>query len=153
MSHVAAIDLKVTDIEAAKLAFEACGMELREQAQYAWWGTSVGDYAIPAGLKVEDLGKCQYAARVNGTTPVSGPYGPWEIGLVPRRDGGPGWELMYDFFGAPGRALEAAAGSKLTKFKVEYASAVAIRQLARQGYRVKSTVNAQGQRQIVGVKA
>lgn len=150
MSHVATIDLRITDLEALAIACEALGLELQlGKTTYAWWNSHVGDYPIPEGMTVADLGKCQHAIKVKGTTPQNGPQGPWEIGLVADGDG---FRPVFDFFGSAGARLTDKAGVGLSKLKVEYASAIAIRQLARQGYRVRSTVNAQGQRQIVGVK-
>jgi hypothetical protein len=152
MSHVATVDLKITDLDALEVVCERLGLELvREQKTYAWWGTSVGDYALPKGMTTADLGKCAHAIRVKGTTPRNGHGGPWEIGLVQQPDGS--FLPVYDFFGSAGDALHAKTGRGLTTLKAEMAQEVSVRILQRQGYRVTVGRNAQGERQVVAQKA
>jgi hypothetical protein len=152
MSHVATVDLKVTDLDALEATCDQLGLELmRGQETYAWWGVSVGQ--VPDGMTRAELGKCQHAIRIKGTTPRNGGSGPWEIGLIARRDGLPGWELIYDYYGAAGEQLHAMAGKNLANLKRELATEVSARHLMRMGYRVTKSVNALGQRQVIGHKA
>src|SRR6266446_5904173 len=93
MSHVAEIDMEIKDLDALKAAAQDLGLEFCEgQQTYKWYGHSVGDFPMPAGFKEQDLGKCEHALRVKGNP------GAYEIGIVPRRDGRPGYTLLWDFW-------------------------------------------------------
>ena len=56
------------------------------------------------------------------------------LGVVAALDGD-GFRLQYDNYGSAGRQLETLFGKNLTKLAEEYGAAVAIRQLARAGFR------------------
>jgi hypothetical protein len=145
ISHVASVNCFVTDLQDARTAAAACGFELREgQTTHAWYGYFAGDTAPPAGRDPKDYGKCQHALRLRDHR-----QGDYEIGLVPRVDGQPGWELLADYWGQSGRRLEAAAGPGLGKLKNEIAAAAGLRVLQRQGYRVVRTINAEGEIQLL----
>lgn len=73
---------------------------------------------MPAGMTAEDLGKCSHVLRVKGNSSA------YEIGVVRRRDGRPGFSLVFDFWGSNGRALEQKAGSKCGALLQEYSAAV-----------------------------
>lgn len=139
MSHVATVETKIIDLDAFKVAVEKCGGELMlDQTTYAWWGYRAGggDYR---GRDPKDDGKCLHAVKVAGTQPRNGSLGPWEIGLLARRDGKPGFELEYDYYGGAGRALETKFGKGLATLSEEYGAEVAMRQLARAGFRTTRT--------------
>lgn len=121
MSHVVTIETQVTDLVALRQACEALGLELVEgQRNYRWFGRHVADYPLPEGFAVEDLGKCHHAIRVKGNPKA------YEIGVVRRKDGKAGYQLIYDFW-SQGMGLEAVAGKGLTKLRQEYAAQVVIR--------------------------
>lgn len=153
MSHVSSVNLFVTDLDALEVACEKLGLELqRGKTEWAWWGSDAGDSDLAPGFNRSQFGKGEHAIKVKGTTPRTGGLGPWEIGLVARTDGQPGWALLYDAYGMHGRALEQAAGAGLSDLKRELATEVTLRHLYRQGYRVRQEVNAQGEVQLVGEK-
>ena len=113
MSHVVDIAVPIDDLLALKKACERCGLEFREgQTTYAWWGRSEGDYPLPEGYTSADLGHCAHAIGIPGEVPQSGSRGNWEIGVCERRDGQPGYTLMFDFYGGPGGRLKAKAGGE-----------------------------------------
>lgn len=126
MSHVATVDLKITDLTALETAVKRLGGELvRNQKTYNWWGRSEGDYPIPEGMTAEDLGKCEHVIRVPGVR--------YEIGIVKNKKA-PGYILAYDFFGwgdgrdatgnvPDGAKLHEQFGEGLTKLKQGYAVA------------------------------
>lgn len=136
MSHVTKIDLEIKDLDALEEACEALGLELeRDKKNYAWWGTSVGDYPIPEGMRAEDLGKCDHAIKVKGTNPHNGSSGPWEIGVVKSGDS---HRLVFDFYGSAGRQITDKAGIGLNRLRHEYAVATAkkaaVASLQRKGW-------------------
>jgi hypothetical protein len=138
MSHVVNIDFTIKDLAALEHACKSLGMELvRDQKTFKWFGRHVGDYPLPAGFKAEDMGKCDHALRVKGNPNA------YEIGLVQRRDGVPGFTLMYDFF-VGGKGLEAKVGKGCQKLRQEYAASVSTLQASRMGLRAHRTVEQDG---------
>jgi hypothetical protein len=137
MSHVTTANIKIRDLDALKDAVASLGGEMTQQPTYAWWGHRAGggDYG---GLPPSEDGKCLYAIKVAGTKPKMGQAGPWEIGVVPAADGD-GYRLLFDYFGSAGAALEEVFGSRMATLGDEYAAEVAMRQLARQGFRTVRT--------------
>lgn len=111
MSHVTSQTLDLKDLGCLAEACEALGLEIRPKTTYKWWGHHVGDYPIPEGFTVADLGKCEFAIGVKGDTEA------FEIGAV-RRAGQ--WHLLYDFYGHRGQALLARTGEGLAKLKTQY---------------------------------
>jgi len=148
MSHVGTVDCFVTDLADAAAGGEACGFELRQnQRSYTWYGQYVGDSQLAPGHDPATFGTCEHVLRLKDHR-----EGDYEIGLVPRVDGEPGWELLYDSWG-PGSRIEARAGQRLAKLKDEIAAAASERVLRRQGYRVTRTVNAEtGAIQVRGTR-
>lgn len=145
MSHVATIDLHVKDLEALVEAAKLLGMELKTgQTTYRWWGRSVGDYPLPEGFKASDLGKCEHALTIPGNPRA------YEVGVVKRRDGKPGYTLLWDFYGG-GYGLRNAIGEDGVKLKGEYSLAVAAKIQRARGYRVERKITA-GKIQLVCTK-
>jgi hypothetical protein len=121
MSHLVDGDCSITNLDALDAACGKLGLELiRNQATYKWFGRFVGDSPLPPGLKIEDLGKCEHAIRIKGA-----PADAYEIGLVRRRDGQPGWTLAFDSWGHHGRALEKVAGKGLRTLMIQHHVATA----------------------------
>lgn len=148
MSHVATIDLEVKDLDALEQAAKRLGLELvRGQQTYAWFGTSVGDYPLPEGFTAEDLGKCDHALRIAGDILRTGSEAPYEVGVVRRRDGRPGYTLLWDFWGG-GNGLTAKVGPDCRNLKREYATVVALKQAAAQGFTVNEQRLADGSVQL-----
>jgi hypothetical protein len=130
MSHVATIELEIRDLEALKAACRVLGLEfVAGQRTYRWYGRHVGDYPLPQGFTPEDLGKCEHAIRVPGNAQA------YEIGVVARRDGRPGWTLLWDFWQG-GFGLEEKVGKHADRLKQAYALEAARRAAQRAGHRV-----------------
>lgn len=115
MSHVTTVDsIPITDLDALARAAATLGLELRRgQEAYKWYGRYVGDAPLPTGFTKEELGHCEHALAVVGNDRA------YEIGLARRRDGQPGYTLLYDAWGG-GYGLEAAAGTDLHLLLQEY---------------------------------
>lgn len=143
MSHVASVKCFVQDLDALERVAADLGFELvRGASSYAWYGRWVNDFrgdtaAVDNGHKPEDFGKCAHKLRRKDHKP-----GMYEIGVVARVDGKPGYELLYDNWSTGGRAVEEKAGKGLTKLKNALAEDVTYTALTRQGYRVSRTVDA-----------
>lgn len=129
MSHVSAIDVDIQDLDALGAAAEHLGLELvLDQETYRWYGTHVGDWPLPAGFTKADMGRCQHAIRIPGNSRA------YEVGVVRRRDGRPGFQLIYDWFGG-GNGLEKVIGKMALKLRHEYNATVAVRKAHSQGLR------------------
>lgn len=93
MSHVATIEIEIKDLAALKEAGRRLGLEWREgQTTYRWFGRHVGDFPLPAGFAVSDMGVCEHALSVPGDSSA------YEIGVVKNKNGKPGYTLLYDFY-------------------------------------------------------
>jgi hypothetical protein len=142
MSHVATVDVEIKDLDALEQACRELGLDLvRGQQTYRWYGESVGDYPLPAGFAAEDLGKCSHAIRIPGDERA------YEIGVVARRDGRPGYSLMWDFY-CGGMGLQDKVGEGCRELKKSYAMAVVTRHAQRSGFRVQRHVLADGSVQM-----
>lgn len=133
-----------------KAACKRLGLELVEgQKTYRWWGRSEGDYPLPEGFTAQDLGHCEHAIRV----PLSHPSGrnAYEVGVVKRRDGKPGYQLMWDFF-AGGYGLQEFVGEDCKKLRQAYATEAAKAQARKMGYRVTEKLQANGSIKLVLAK-
>jgi hypothetical protein len=130
MSHVAQIELEIRNLDALAAACQQLGLELvREQVSYRWYGRSYGDYPLPAGFTVEDLGNCEHAIRIPGEPRA------YEIGVVRRRDGKPGYALLWDFYNG-GYGLTEKVGQKAEKLKQAYAVQTTLLTAKRLGHTV-----------------
>ena len=145
MSHVASVKCYVQDLDALASVADRLGFELvRDAKTYAWFGQWVGDFrgstaAVDNGHRPEDFGKCLHKLRRKDAR-----AGDYEIGVVARPDGQPGYELVYDNWSVGGSRVEELAGRGLSKLKDEIACEVSTRIMRRKGYRVSRTVNQQG---------
>ena len=150
MSHVAAVSLYVTDLDALEAVADRLGFKLmRGQKTWAWYGRAVGESEAAAqGHSAKDFGKGVHALRLKDHGP-----GDYEIGLVARLDGKPGFELLLDSWGMHGRKLTAAAGAGLGTLKRELAAEVSTRILQRQGYRVSRIIQPDGGIKLRGARA
>lgn len=136
MSHVAEVTLQVTDLDALSMACDTLGMELvRGQTTYRWFGRWLNDWSDSeraASLRGRDpktFGHCEHAIRIKGNSSA------YEIGVCPRLDGKPGYDLVYDAYGAGGGALHRVAGQDLRGLKDHYAAALSKRKMTKMGYR------------------
>jgi hypothetical protein len=134
MSHIAEIDLHIKDMSALRAACKDLGLVLNEgQKTYKWYGQSYGK--VPDGFTKDDLGKCDHAISIENPLDKKA----YEVGVVRRRDGKPGFTLMWDFWNG-GYGLEAKIGKDAQKLKQRYATHVAIRAARKQGLHVQETM-------------
>ena len=137
MSHVATVDLEVKDLTCLALAAQRLGLEFRPgQTTYKWWGHHVGDYPVPEGFQVSDLGQCEHAIGwPEGTPGLGDQYACFEIGLCRRRDGRPGYVLLWDFMD---QTLVNKVGKEAELLKQAYAQEVVLKQARMQGFAMQS---------------
>ncbi len=128
MSHITSIEIEITDLDALAKACEKIGCEfVPNKETYKWFGVSVGDYPLPTGFTVDELGKCEHAIRVkNGSTST------YEVGVVTRRDGKPGYALHFDHWLA-GYGLVDVVGNNCDKLVDRYAADVAMNAAMKSG--------------------
>jgi hypothetical protein len=150
MSHVSNVELNVTDLDALREAVgQTNGLTWSEgQCSYKWYGKWMNDFhgssaAVDNGFNAADFGKSEHAIKVEGAE--------YEIGVV-KNPTGEGYRLLYDNYDS-GTRIAKRYGTPLLAIKNSYAERVAVKQLQRKGYRVSTRVNAQGQRQVIGVKS
>jgi hypothetical protein len=131
MSHIETGNFKYKDLEALEQAAKEFGAEfVRGKTKYGWYGTSVGDYPIPNGFVVADLGHCDHVIRLKGCS--------YEIGVVSLdADGSPTrrtqkphshYGTLYDFWGV-GQQLKSTFGVGLAKLADGYQHTVFQRSL------------------------
>lgn len=117
MSHVVKIEVLIKDLNAlekagTQLMYNGIGCKfIKDKKEYNWWGRHVGDYPLPEGMTVEEMGKCDHVIKVPGAE--------WEIGVVKEKDE-KGYKLIYDFYGEKGKAIERVCGPQLGKLKQRY---------------------------------
>lgn len=151
MSHVTQGDTcfnegQLDDIERAVAPYG--GHLMRGQQEHKWFGRWVNDWntpesAVQQGRDPKTFGKCAHAIRFDGVN--------YEIGLVREADGS--LRPVYDNYGyAPdntpsrvgahdGQKLERMFGVGLKKLTDEVGAQVAIRMMARKGFRARRTID------------
>lgn len=155
MSHVAVIDLHIAENELDMLD-QACnmlGLRLdRNRKQWRWYGHWVNDYhaseaAYHHGIKPEEYGNCaEHVITIPGNNTA------YEIGVVRRRDGKPGFMLLYDFWGG-GQGMSAKVGNQnCNKLKQMFTACVSANELKQKGFNVKVLKNEQGIPKVVGTR-
>ena len=129
MSHVAAIELEITDLQALKAACNKLGWEFREnQKTFKWFGRWVNDYdaqdaAYKFGIKPEDYGKCSHAIKI--------PNVQYEIGLIKQDNK---FKAIFDFYSQ--KLKNAVGGQSCPKLKQMYAVAKTYAEAKKKGYKV-----------------
>lgn len=142
MSHVARIDVQVTNLDDLRTACAELGLEFVEgQQTYEWFGqTNLEESPLPEGFHAEDLGRCEHAIRLNTSARLAAwnehEHAPYEIGVSKRRDGQPGWVLMWDYFQG-GYGLMNVIGQRGGLLKQAIGIAATIRTMKAQGYRLE----------------
>ena len=110
MSHVSKIEVEITNLETLKKACKNLGLEFKDnQKTYAWYGKHIGDYPLPEGFTVDDVGKCDHA--------ISVPNAEYELGVVKNKNKA-GYSLLWDFW--RGGSLEERLGRNAWKLVQEY---------------------------------
>jgi hypothetical protein len=116
MSHVATIQAEIKSLESLKAACKRLGLEFKEnQKTYTWFGRHVGDYPIPDGLTINDMGKCLHAIKV--------PNAEYEVGVIKDPMNEKNYSLVWDFWNSGGLQRELGKDAwKLTQaYTVEHA--------------------------------
>lgn len=143
MSHVASVELEVDDLASLKEAAKSMGLEfVADQKTFKWFGRFMDDYnganaAHLHGINPKDYGKCLHAIRIPGNDKA------YEIGVVKRADGKPGYQLVWDFFQG-GYGLQKVIGQDGGLLKQSYAVMRAKKEMLRKGYRATTTKDAKG---------
>ncbi len=133
MSHLSSVECFVTNLEDLEAVLDPLGCELRRgQTTFKWFGRWAGG---GDALLRQFGGKCEHAVHVK-----KGGRDCYEIGLITRRDGEPGWELIYDNWQG-GYGLEAAVGKDLVKLKNGLLAHVTRQQLSSEGYSVTEEID------------
>ena len=139
MSHIAKIELEITDPDTLKLACERLGLQFMEnQTTYSWYGTWVGDSPLPEGITTSDLGKCDHAIHVPGAQ--------YEIGIV-KRDRK--YILLWDFWHHGG--LEQNLGKNAGRLKQAYTIERVRKEARLKGHRICEQKTNQGVRLVLRV--
>lgn len=125
MSHVTKIKIQIKSLEALRRAAETCGLIMREQSTYRWYGRSVGDYPLPEGITESQLGKCDYALSIPGNPRA------YEVGVMGMGDGT--YSLLWDFWNG-GYGLQAAIGNDGHRLVTEYTLEAAQEAAQAQGW-------------------
>jgi hypothetical protein len=146
MSHVVSMTFPIDDLDCLDKACEKLGLELkRDQKTFKWYGRWVNDYnagnaAYRQGIDTKDYGKCAHAIGVKGNSKA------YEIGLVPRTDGKPGYQMAYDFFSG-GFGLMEKVGKDASKLCQEYSVQQNLKRgsyLQQQGFAMTQQTDSQG---------
>jgi len=137
MSHVALVEITITDLDALQKACAACGLEFRkDQKTYRWFGKWVSDYhakdaAYLHGINPKDYGKCIHAIGVPDNKQA------YEIGVCSNPKGA-GYVLIWDFWNG-GYGLLAIAGENCDKLFQAYTKEVTVKKLKNKGYSLTKT--------------
>lgn len=137
MSHVAKVELEITDLAALKAAVKAAGLEWKEgQTHFKWYGSWVNDYhgenaAYRNGIDPKDYGKCEHAIGVPGNKEA------YEIGVC-KNPKGKGHLLVWDFWSG-GYGLQKLAGDNCSNIVKGYVAEVAKKKMSMQGYTCTQT--------------
>ena len=146
MSHVADVDCKIRDLAAFKAAVEALGGEyLPNETKIRWYGKFLNDWTEEQGSATGRAAVNRISAKRFGTTDAGVARFPgtsYDLGLLKNDDGS--YTPYFDSYGTGMELAKKLGGMDCTKLKNEYAAAVAIRTMARKGFRVTRSVNKAG---------
>lgn len=155
MSHVATVQIEIKSLEDLEAACKSLGLEfVRDQKTYKNFFTGMDeesarglcrdleispDEVMPAGFDFSEVGQCVHAIRV--ADEIARRDTPYQIGVVPRRDGRPGYQLLFDVFNAVngGKGLDHFIGHSGNRLSQAYATQAARRTMIAQGYRAQET--------------
>ena len=91
MSHVAVIKAEIKSLKSIKSACKRLGLTFIEnQKTYKWYGNHVGDYPIPEGMSINDMGKCIHAIKI--------PNAKYEVGIIKDPMNKKNYKLVWDFW-------------------------------------------------------
>jgi hypothetical protein len=151
MSHVVSVEFYIDDLDALGEACKSLGLELMKgQETYKWYGRWMNDYsnsdaAMNMGISPQEYGMCQHAIRVKDDTES------YEVGLVRRKDGKPGYQMVYDFYGGGGQ-LMSKIGDNAEKLRQQYSVQQHIKRganLQQKGFSLSQNTDDQGRVHLV----
>lgn len=136
----------VKDLKSLEQACKTLGLELvRNQTTYKWYGRSVGDTPLPEGFRESDLGKCEHAIRIPGNSQA------YEIGVVKRRDGKAGYQLLWDSWNN-GYGIVPMVGKSAEKLKHSYSRQLALAKYKAKGFRITEKIKEDGTRILTAIR-
>jgi hypothetical protein len=154
MSHMVSVECFVEDnLTTLETVANTLGLVLdKNVSTFKWYGQWVNDFsgqtaAVTNGHDPKTFGQCVHKLRRADANAND-----YEIGLVRRLDGQPGYELVYDNWGTGGRRIEELAGKNLGTLKDELLTEAAIRVQARAGYRAIRSKAADGAIELTFIK-
>lgn len=114
MSHVATIEAEIYSLKSLKKACKRLGLEfLENQTEYKWFGRHVGDYPIPEGMTINDMGKCLHAINVPGAR--------YQMGVIKDPMNPKNYKLIWDFWDSKLPAILGKDAWKLTQmYEIEH---------------------------------
>jgi hypothetical protein len=135
VSHIATIACEVRDLDAFEAAVRRLGGEFRRgQPTYRCYpGGYQGDTPLPAGMTLDQWGKCDHAARFAGCD--------YEVGLVRQPNGT--YQLRWDYW-SPGGLLHHLGGEAAPRLVQAYAVEKAKAEARRMGLEPAETTLADG---------
>jgi hypothetical protein len=141
VSHVADVDIRIKDLTCFKAAVEALGGEyLATETKIRWYGRFLNDWDSQQAA-VNRIDAKRFGTTDAGVARFKGCA--YDLGLLKNPDGS--YTPYFDSYGGGGHALMAKLGGMAcAKLKDEYAAAVAMRTLARKGFRVTRSVDKAG---------
>ena len=144
MSHVAHIDLHVTDLPALRLACAKLGLEFLEgESNYRWYGQWMNDYNRDEAAVTQGFDPKQFGKNASHVIGIAGNKTAYQVGVVKRVDGKPGFSLLYDNW-CGGNGLEAIIGKRAGLLKQQYSLQVAKKAAMKKGLRVTESVGTDG---------
>lgn len=141
MSHVADVDIKITDLQAFASAVTCLGGEyLPDETSIRWYGRFLNDWNSQMAA-VNRISSERFGTTDAGV--VRFPGVEYDMGLLKNDDGS--YTPYFDSWGHGQKLAEKLGGLTCTKLKNEYAVAVATRMAARKGFRVLRTTGSKGE--------
>ena len=137
MSHILTAKAKIMpyQLDCLRTAATTFGGVMIRKNTYNWYGARVGNDPMPAGMRAEELGTCEFAIQVPGIN--------YEVGVVRSGDH---YILAYDFYGSSGRhdglRLKQLFGDGLAKLSTEFNMEVVRQTAASNGYITTESVDA-----------
>jgi hypothetical protein len=130
MSHMARVQVEVSDLDALEDAAKALGLEMvRNVSTYKWYGKFMRDWPLPQGITEKDLGKCEHVLRIPGDSTS------YEVGVARSKTDPSKYVLLFDFWAGGGNLVK-HVGKDGYKLMMQYPCEVARKHLRQRGRRV-----------------
>ena len=117
MSHVDLIADQIRNLDTLWDTCKELGLSVKlNQKHYKWYGYHVGDYPIPDGLTINDMGKCEHCIEVPGAK--------YDIGVIKDPYDKQHYKLIWDFWD---KNLPEILGKDAWKLRAKYKEKEALR--------------------------